>query len=136
MLISLLLLGPREISLILKLQFCVFSFPPCNLYWPCLLTPTSGGNYKSHERAIDTYSVAIRATKQLLTPTSVPAFLPTALLQAIIPSPIQDGRQAVSVACVKNIKHLSQQNTISGGNKHTASFNTLPYPPHYYTASC
>ena len=54
---------------------------------PCLLTPNSGGN-KSHERAIDTDSAAIRATEQLLTPTSAPAFLPTALLQAIIQSPI------------------------------------------------
>ena len=69
------------------------------LKWQCLLTPTSGGN-KSQENAIDTDSVAIRATKQLLTPTSVPAFLPTALLQAIIQSPIQDARQAVSAARV------------------------------------
>ena len=92
------------------------------------MTPTSGGN-KSHERAIDTDSVAIRATKQQLTPTSVPAFLPTALLQAIIQSPIQDARQAVSAACIKNIKHLSQQNTISGGNKrHSLVPDTLPSP--------
>ena len=42
--------------------------------WPCLLTPTSGGN-KSHGIAIDTESLAIRVTKELLTPTSVPSFL-------------------------------------------------------------
>ena len=45
----------------------------CKNKRPCLLTPTSGGN-KSHGMAIDTDSVAIRATKQLLTPTSVPGF--------------------------------------------------------------
>ena len=45
-----------------------------NISWPCLLTLTSGGN-KGHRIAIDTDSVAIRATKQLLTPTSVPGFL-------------------------------------------------------------
>ena len=55
---------------------------------------------KEPRKAIDTNLVAIRATKQLLTPTSVPAFLPTALLQAIIQSPIQDARQAVSAACI------------------------------------
>ena len=50
--------------------------PLCSthLFRPCLLTPTSGGN-KSHGIAIDTDSVAIRATTQLLTPTSVPSFL-------------------------------------------------------------
>ena len=47
--------------------------------WPCLLTPTSGGS-KSHERAIDTDSRATRATKQLLTPTSIPSFPPTVQL--------------------------------------------------------
>ena len=49
---------------------------------PCLLTPTSGGN-KSHESAIDTDSVAIRATKQLLTPTSVPAFCSVSMWQSM-----------------------------------------------------
>ena len=37
---------------------------------------------KEPRKAIDTNLVAIRATKQLLTPTSVPAFLPTGQLQA------------------------------------------------------
>ena len=48
-----------------------------HLYYtrPCLLTPTSSGN-KSHRIAVDTDSVAIRATKELLTPTSIPSFSP------------------------------------------------------------
>ena len=37
------------------------------------MTQTSGGN-KSHGIAIDTDSVTIRATKQLLTPNSVSGF--------------------------------------------------------------
>ena len=77
----------------------VFSLISRVFFRPCLLTPTSGGN-RSHESAVDTDSVAITAIKQLLTPTSVPAFLPTALLQAIIQSSIQDARQAVSAARV------------------------------------
>ena len=52
-----------------------------NLYWPCLLTPTSSGN---------------RTTKQLLTQVSVAGFPPpTTLLQAMVQSPIilkADGR--------------------------------------------
>ena len=41
---------------------------------PCLLTPTSGGN-KSDKKPIDTDSVAITATKQVLTPTYLPPYL-------------------------------------------------------------
>ena len=40
---------------------------------PCLLAPASGGK-KSHKSAVDTDSVAIRATKQLVTLTSIEGF--------------------------------------------------------------
>ena len=54
----------------------------------CLLTLTSGGN-KSHEKAIDTEK------QPLLTPISVLGFFPTALLQAMVQSTINDDRQAL-----------------------------------------
>ena len=113
--------------------------------------------------------MAIKATKQLLTPTSLPSFLPTALLQAIIQSPVQDVRQAVwaafalalvlalasylgpaqlFVACMqfpycKRRKGGWGLGTRKKTNKQkkqspvaTTSFDTLPSPPDYYTASC
>ena len=96
--------------------------------WPCLSTPTSGGN-KSHEIAIDTDSVATRATKQLLTPTSVLAFLPTALLQVIIQSPYTRWQTSCfGGACVKILSILVSKNTISGGNKRHSLVQYVTFP--------